>query len=105
MSRSYKKTPWCGDNKGKIKKRYASKALRSWSKEHSNILLKGNEYKKIYSSYDICDYGWVCSWEKRWKQIIEEYYYILAMNHDNEDISFPDKEEEFYKWYKYYKMK
>lgn len=33
MSRSYKKTPWCGDHKGKSKKRIANHHVRNWFKK------------------------------------------------------------------------
>lgn len=59
MSRSYKKTPWCGDSKGTAKKRQAWKKVRQWQKEHPDVLLQDRDYKKIYETYDICDYGWI----------------------------------------------
>ena len=34
MSRSYKKTPWCGDKKGKSKKRIANRTVRQYLKNH-----------------------------------------------------------------------
>ena len=38
MSRSYKKTPWCGDHKGTGKKRTAWKTVRQWLKDNPDIL-------------------------------------------------------------------
>ena len=46
MSRSYKKTPWCGDKKGTQKKRQAWKVVRQWLKDNPDIALKGGQYKK-----------------------------------------------------------
>ena len=39
MSKSYKKNPWCGENKGTAKKRQAWKKVRQWQKEHPDVLL------------------------------------------------------------------
>ena len=50
MSRSYKKTPYCGDHKGKSKKRIANHKVRNWLKQNPEVALKGNAYKKIYES-------------------------------------------------------
>ena len=58
MSRSYKKHSWCGDHKGTGKKRTAWKTVRQWQKDHPDILLQGGAYKKIYETWDICDYHW-----------------------------------------------
>lgn len=55
MSRSYKKTPYCGDPKSKDAKRAANKRVRIHLKDMDNNL-SGSCYKKLYDSYDICDY-------------------------------------------------
>ena len=46
MSRSYKKTPWAGDKKGKIKKRIANQTVRSWLKQHPDVKLSKSDFKK-----------------------------------------------------------
>jgi len=52
MSRSYKKTPCYSSKTDKFFKSYANKKLK-------NIDLKnGSMYKKIFCSYNICD--WKC---------------------------------------------
>ena len=81
MSRSYKKTPWCGDNKGKVKKRIAN-------------------YKKVYETWDICDYGWVYSWKTYWNKVLKDY-----IEHPDYYKNPPNKKEEYRYWYKTYKMK
>jgi len=53
MSRSYKK-PYIkdGGRSKKKEKRLASKAVRNYKEDISN----GKSYKKLYCSYNICDY-------------------------------------------------
>lgn len=76
MSRSYKHTPYCGDGKGKVKKRFANKSVRAWLKEHPEEILRKSSFKKCYEQYDICDWYFICL-----------------------------QEEKDFKWYKMYKMK
>ena len=97
MSRSYKKTPRSGDRKDKFMKNYANRILR-----RNNEAYQNGSYKKCFCHYDICDFNsvyykfedWYCKrvreWE-RWGQFREHPY--------------PDREKEYRKWYKYYKMK
>lgn len=99
MSRSYKKVPWCGDTKGKESKKFANKKVRSYLKNDKNILTN-NDYKRIYESWDICDFGWITSWNEYWNDKIKSYqehpeWYKKPLN----------KKEEYRKWYKHYKMK
>lgn len=99
MSRSYKKHPWAGDNKGKWKKRIANSKVRSYLKNYENTL-KFSDFKKVHESWDICDYGWLYTWKQYWEHIIRAWnkwgykYY-----------SYPNKKEEYRKWYTTYKMK
>ena len=62
MSRSYKKTPWAGDKKGKIKKRIANHYVRQHLKNHTDLTLGPSDYKKLYESWDICDFYGIVSW-------------------------------------------
>ena len=98
MSRSYKKTPYCGDHKGKSKKRIANHKVRNWLKQNPEVALKGNTYKKIYERWDICDYYTVSTWEAYW---IGEIKFWLKYK----GYPYPNKKEEYRKWYKWYKMK
>lgn len=100
MSRSYKKTPWSGDRKGKDKKRTANHKVRNWLKRHPDVTLNGNSYRKIYESWDICDYGGIETWEQYWESAVRvwyrwRYYYK----------PFPDKKTEYRNWVKYFKTK
>ena len=52
MSRSYKKHSYCTDHHlHNTMKRYANKKVRK-----TKGSFHGNEYKKLFCSYDICDY-------------------------------------------------
>ena len=99
MSRSYKKTPWSGDQKSKFAKRKANARVRKFLKNINNEL-QYNSYKKIYESWDICDYGCIISWEQYWKRCLELYeIYPDIYKHP------PIYKEEYRKWYKWHKMK
>ena len=99
MSRSYKKTPWSGDKKGKSKKRIANSKVRIFLKNFNHKLQKA-DYKKVYETWDICDYGWIYSWKEYWNYILKNY-----MEYPNLYKKHPDKKEEYRYWYKTYKMK
>lgn len=92
MSRSYKKTPWCGDHKGKIKKRIANQSVRRQLRRDLELVPQRGAYKKLYCSWEICDYGWILTWEEYWKSAL--------------DIDpAADKETVYRKWLKYYRNK
>jgi len=101
MSRSYKKTPYCGDNKGKDKKRMANKKVRMFLKNLDHEL-KNNDYKKVFETYDICDFYFLETWEEYWKRCLRYYY---EWNSVGISTPFPNKKEEYRNWYKMYKMK
>lgn len=99
MSRSYKKVPYCGDKKNKETKRIANKAVRNYLKNPKHKLSK-NSFKKVFPSWDICDYGWIKSWKKYWDDCLRTY------NEHPEWYKRPlNKKEEYRYWYKTYKMK
>ena len=104
MSRSYKKTPWCGDTKGKLKKRIAWKTVRQWLKEHPDVALTGGQYKKLYETWDICDYGWVTTWEEYWESCLRWHREALARGWGR-CLEEPDIEKEYRYWYTHYKGK
>lgn len=99
MSRSYKKNPWAGDNKGKSKKRNANSKVRMFLKNLENEL-KYNAYKKVYETWDICDYGETVTWKEYWQHCLRMYEkYPSLYKHP------PNEKEEYRNWYKWYKMK
>lgn len=81
MSRSYKKTPFVKCEKScKKGKRWANKKVRACVEALSH-----KTYKKLFCSWDICDYYEITSWE--------EYKFWRG-----EDAN-------YYEWYKTYKRK
>ena len=98
MSRSYKKTPYAGDKKGTLKKRVAWKTVRQYLKDHPEEKLNGNLYKKIFSTWDICDYCWITTWKDYWLSQINAYEQGWFKE-------YPNKEEEYRYWLKHYKVK
>ena len=72
MSRSYKKTPGFTDNKSRDDvKRKASKAVR----RQVGAIGNGSNYKKIYCSYNICDWKFLeyHSKNKRRVKVSDDY--------------------------------
>ena len=103
MSRSYKKTPWCGDHKGTLKKRFANKYVRTWLKRHPEETLNGGEYRKVYETWDICDYGYTCTWEEYWE--IEWRHYAHWFMYYREPRKEPDKKAAYRRWRRFYRNK
>jgi len=98
MSRSYKKIPYCGDSKSKSKKRIANHKIRAYLKNIKHKLSR-SDYKKIYESYNICDYYWITSWEEYWNNKLDYYKQYPDL------FDKPDYKKEYRKWYRYHKMK
>lgn len=89
MSRSYKRVPCCKDhNKGM--KRYANRYVR----RNYLVVPSGNAYKKLFCSWNICDYKFLYSFNS----------YRKGWSKYNRNEKYSDKEL-YKKWYKYYKMK
>ena len=100
MAHSYKRTPWSGDNKGPNKKKYASRRVRRQISDWDS-LPQGGKYKQLYESWDICDYGSRETWHEYWNRIVRFWHRWGKWN----DEPFPNKEEEWWNWYKYCKRK
>ncbi len=89
MSRSYKKIPCCKDhNKG------MKKCANRYVRRNYLIVPSGKAYKKLFCSYDICDYKFLESFSS----------YKMWMAKNNRGIRYSDKQL-YGMWYKYYKMK
>ena len=101
MSRSYKKTPGAGDSKGKNSKRIANHKVRQAFKNGLDFFSKGNKYKRVYESYDICDYFDITTFEEYWRLQLKYYYQWRK----DCGYPFPNKEEAYQEWCKYYKRK
>ena len=62
------------------------------------------QHKHLFESWEICDYGWLCDWEKYWNRQLEWYYDDHYKRYYREPTP-PDPKEEYRNWYHYYKMK
>lgn len=94
MSRSYKKVPRSGDNKNRFMKKYANRVLRRDENTYQH-----KSYKKRFCSYNICDYNSVY-------YDFEDWYRMRVRQWERWGQGpYPDRKEEYRKWYKYYKRK
>lgn len=90
MSRSYKHTPSCKAEKScKWGKRQANKRVRKFKGDLGN----GKLYKKLYCSWEICDYKFNETWEE-----YKDWHLHPRWWHEPE-------EPKYFDWYKSYKMK
>lgn len=96
MSRSYKKHPWCCDRRTKDIKKVANRIVRAKLK-NPDFELKNSDYKKVFESYDICDFKWYDTWETYWAR---EWRYYYKYGGDE-----PDFKECYRHWLKWYKRK
>lgn len=71
MSHSYKHTPRCGDMKSKYMKGYANRVVRRKRLEEGLPQFGG--YRKMFQSWDICDYETV-------GETFEQYYASIVRN-------------------------
>ena len=103
MSRSYKKSTYCVDKKGKLKKRFANKKVRQWLKDNPSIIIQKGDFKKLYETYDICDYSFYNSWESYWNNCLR--YQQEDINRGYGSYIELDYEKEYRHWLKCYKCK
>lgn len=102
MSRSYKKTPYSGDHKGKWKKRRANDKVRSWFKKNPDAQISRGDFRKIQNPWDICD--WCCfeTFEEAWEWEVN-FYNQFKDRYPH--LKEPNKKEVYREWYKSFKMK
>ena len=105
MSRSYKKSEYAGDNKDKELKRLANHRVRQRLKHNLDYTPKPADYKRMFESWEICDYGWLCSWKEYWQRQLDWYYCDHHNRYRRSDDTPPDYKEEYCNWHRYYKMK
>lgn len=103
MSRSYKKHAYCGDKKDKELKKLANHRVRQYLKRNSEVTLKPSQFKHLFKSWEICEYGWLYEWEEYWEHCIKDY--IWDCLHYPDKAIYPDEKEEYRWWYSRYKMK
>ncbi|WP_368263039.1 hypothetical protein [Clostridium disporicum] len=89
MSKSYKKEPVVT---GRIKgmKKFANRRIRNFKGEISN----GSNYKKVFPSYDICDFAFR-----------ESYLEYETRRNKYQSMNIPHKDMTYYDWFKTYKRK
>ena len=93
ISRSYKRTPRCGDKKDKYLKNYANRRLRQYP--INKPPLNNCTYKKYNCQWDICDYDSVgISFERYWRR-------LKCRFHDRPDLLGTKEEayKEYIKWF------
>ena len=100
ISRSYKRTPRCGDKKDKYLKNYANRRLRRYPIDKPP--LNNCTYKKYNCSWDICDYETVAtSFEEYWERLIRNWYNWGQYY----GLSFPDRQKAKKDYYRFYRQK
>lgn len=120
MSRSYKKTPILKDSNKSMKK-FANKRVR----KRKNFSVNGKAYRKIFNSYDICDWVFrvtkedekrdlignvksILNHEKSYNYYLRRVEYMLELSEINlEDITCEciDKKINYHHWRKYHYSK
>lgn len=105
MSRSYKKVPYCGDKKGKDKKRIANHHIRRLLKRDPELKINHGSFKKHYEQYEICDYYWFCTWEEYWESEVQSYERLKMSYPESKYCVPPDKKDAYRNWLKYYRNK
>ena len=95
MSRSYKKTPRCGDKKDRKSKRLANKRFRRKQLTHD---LQHNSYRKDYCTWRICDYEVIGT-------TFEQYWRVVKSLNRWGRPPCPSREEAYQEWYRWYKRK
>jgi hypothetical protein len=101
MSRSYKHEPTCG-GKNKFCKNQANRRVR---RNKIDLELSKGGYKKVYCSWEICDYFSRCTWEEYWESKWRSYLWWLDYNPNSRWAKEPNYEESYRDWWRAYNMK
>lgn len=101
MSRSYKHEPTCG-GKNKFCKNQANRRVR---RNKMDLELSKGGYKKVYCSWEICDFFGRCTWEEYWENEWERYRYFLVHCPNSRWAKEPNYKESYRDWWRAYKMK
>ena len=100
MSRSYKKTPYCGNRKHKEDKRKAKRMFRrKIDRMELDDTLAPAAHKRFFQTYDICDMYSIFT--------LKEYLYIRKARrgfHGYRRGEY-DEAKEIQNWHKWYKRK
>ena len=102
ISRSYKKTPYCGDKKSKDLKRYANRIIRQRLK-NSDDKLNYKSYRKAYESWNICDFYTIApDFETYYKFMVDQWH---SRQSNGWHEPYPTREQARKEYRKYYKNK
>ena len=71
MSRSCKKHPYCGDQSNK---KFGKKCANRRVRYYKGDLANGKSYIKLFEQWDICDFGWILTWEQFRNNWLSCYY-------------------------------
>lgn len=96
MSRSYKKNPVCADRNPELKRIYARKVRRKDLEKVPN----GMAYKKLYESYNICDYKFRSTWLDHLHWFRRRMIYLYEREPTEEEI-IKEKDD----WERHFKRK
>ena len=101
MSRSYKKSPICGDKSKSWVKKQFNRNLRHKNKmidpEDESNYLPNSSYKKANQSWHIKDVYYRETWEEYWEECVSRWIYF---QHRGIEDPYPDEKEEYKRWYK-----
>ena len=99
MSRSYKKTPYCGDTKT-VGKRLANQRVRR-GKYKNYDFPDGCAYKRAYEQWDVCDHWSMETWEQcKHDWLYPRWPWVRAYRD-----RFPTEKDLYRHWLKYYRNK
>ena len=104
MSRSYKKTPYCGLQKTKWAKQQANKKVRRYLNRQKieDESFAPAAYKKVSESWNICDYYDITTWEEHLRYRRRHHNYIpYGIKYlENGEIDIENERKLWEKWYK-----
>lgn len=104
MSRSYRKNP-VGKDHNYGMKQCANKKVRRVLNRNPELRLKGKEYKKLFESYDICDYWFPPkNFEEYFQSAIKRWHEWQIYSWGRKE-PFPDRKECYRDWIKYHRGK
>lgn len=101
MSRSYKHEPTCG-GKNKFCKKQANRRVR---RNKMDLESSKGGYRKVYDSWEICDYFDRSTWKEYWESEWRSYLWFLTFCPRSKWCKEPNYEESYRDWWRAYKMK
>lgn len=85
MSRSYRKSPFCGDRKDKFFKNYSNRIIRRSHKvsniDEEPVKYNGGKYKRVFEAWTICDF-----WDRWTYNECKAFYHKYYPEYSDKDI-------------------